>query len=182
MLKKVNKAKSKFLFYSSSLFYYIITIAFTVLLLKTELHIERYNDASTNFFFAKLDFNAKIIKKLINIWNYKDIIEFGKNSWITSTVVSEGNKLNPSFPSLEQCLNFLSSLAEAFKIENCLPRKKESLNTVKEREKKDLVCFLHWPFETLKKKGRILRNVGLKGKEEWKKERNKNPINYILFR
>ena len=47
--------------------------------------------------------------------------------------------------------------------------KNESLNTVKERETKHFVCLFHWPFETVKKGGRILRNVGLKGKEERKK-------------
>ena len=57
-----------------------------------------------------------------------------------------------------------------------LLRKKESLNTVKERERKQhFVLFLYWPFETLKKERRILRKVGLKGKE--KKEMNDSPIN-----
>ena len=55
------------------------------------------------------------------------------------------------------------------------------LNSVKERERKHFVCFLHWPFETLKKEGRILRNVGLKGKEERKKGINNQLPNYTLI-
>ena len=50
-----------------------------------------------------------------------------------------------------------------------LLRKVKISITAEERGKKQLVCFLHWPFGTLKKRGRILRNVGLKEKEKRKK-------------